>query len=326
MNGHTRHITVMGVPLDLGVSKLGVDMGPTAIRYAGIFDAFEHAGFAWTDAGDLDVARNFALDCLPEHRRDTARLEEIIRVSGALATKVRTVLDQGSLPLVLGGDHSTAIGSMAGAAASARRLGVLWIDAHPDVNTPATSPSGNIHGMPLAIALGHGPSALVDCHHRGPKVRPEDVCIVGARDIDPGEERFLEDQGIRVFTTFDIANQGLHAVMEQAVDAVSRRTDAVHVSFDTDVIEGRTAPGTGIVTRGGLSYREISFIMRFVGKRLDVTTMDVIEVNPLLDKGNRTAELAVELLMGALGIKYTDYEKHYLARNRPGACRAPEDD
>lgn len=324
MNNAKRCITVMGVPLDLGVSKLGVDMGPTAIRYAGIFDAFDHAGFDWADSGDLDVARNFALDSLPPGRRSKAKLDEIIRVSGVLAAHVEKALNQGRMPLVLGGDHSTAIGSVAGAAKAAGRMGLLWIDAHPDANTPETSPSGNIHGMPLAVALGHGPRELVHCHGFAPKVLPQDVCIVGARDIDPGETLFLRRHGIRTFTTFDIANQGLHAVMEQAVDIVSRHTDAVYVSFDTDVIEGRTAPGTGIVTRGGLSYREISFIMHYVGKHLDVAAMDVIEVNPLLDTRNRTAELVVELLMAALGVKYTDYEKHYLVRNRPD--HSPEDD
>lgn len=320
MNHENRPITVLGVPLDLGVSKLGVDMGPTAIRYAGIFEALSFAGLEYVDAGDLDVVRNFALDHLPPREREKAKLDEVIRVSGELATRVGNARRRGELPLVLGGDHSTAIGSIAGVASTCERLGVLWIDAHPDANTPQTSPSGNIHGMPLAISLGHGNPDLVNCAGFAPKVRPEDVCIVGARDIDPGEAAFLRQHGIRHFTTYDIQNMGLHPVMDQALETVSRRTDAVYVSFDTDVIEGAVAPGTGIVTRGGLSYREISYVMQYLGQNLEFAALDVIEVNPLLDKRNQTAELAVELLMAALGVRYSEYEKSYLAKNRPVGC------
>jgi len=310
-------VTVLGVPLDLGVSKLGVDMGPTAIRYAGIFEALAYAGLNFVDAGDLDVARNFALDHLPPREREKAKLDEIIRVSELLAQRVGNARRRGELPIVLGGDHSTAIGAIAGVASTCERLGVLWIDAHPDANTPETSPSGNIHGMPLAVSLGRGIAELVQCGGFAPKVRPEDVCIVGARDIDPGEAAFLHQMGVRLFTTYDIQNMGLHPVMDQALEAVSRRTDAVYVSFDTDAIEGAVAPGTGIVTRGGLSYREISYIMQYIGQNLEFAAMDVIEINPLLDVRNQTAELAVELLMAALGVRYTDYERRYLAANRP---------
>lgn len=317
MNPERQAVTVLGVPLDLGVSKLGVDMGPTAIRYAGIFEALAFAGLEYVDAGDLEVVRNFALDHLPPREREKAKLDEIIRVSEELARRVGNARRRGELPIVLGGDHATAIGAVAGAASACERLGVLWIDAHPDANTPETSPSGNIHGMPLALSLGRGIPELVNCAGFAPKVRPEDVCIVGARDIDPGEAAFLRRQGVRHFTTYDIQNMGLHPVMDQALETVSRRTDAVYVSFDTDVIEGAVAPGTGIATRGGLSYREISYVMQYIGQNLEFAAMDVIEVNPLLDTRNQTAELAVELLMAALGSRYTDYEKTYLAKNRP---------
>lgn len=317
MTPNEKVLNVLGAPLDLGVSKLGVDMGPTALRYAGIFDAFAFAGFEYVDAGDLEVVRNFALDHLPPREREKAKLAEIIRVSGVLAERVKNSRLRGELPVILGGDHSTAIGAIAGAAAACERLGVLWLDAHPDANTPQTSPSGNIHGMPLAVSLGHGLPELVNCAGFAPKVRPEDVCIVGARDIDPGEAQFLRQHKIRHFTTYDIQNAGLHTVMEAALEAVSRRTDAVYVSFDTDVIEGAEAPGAGILSRGGLSYREISYVMQFIGQNLEFAAMDVIEVNPLLDERNKTAELAVELLMAALGVRYTEYERRYLADNKP---------
>jgi arginase len=265
MTTEHRPITVLGVPLDLGVSKLGVDMGPTAIRYAGIFEALAFAGLDYVDAGDLEVVRNFALDHLPPAgagKRPSWRDHPGGRGPGRA---VATPDGAGSCPSCWGGPrHGHRLHRRRGRLLE--RLGVLWIDAHPDANTPATSPSGNIHGMPLAVSLGHGIPELVNCAGFAPKVRPEDVCIVGARDIDPGEAAFLRRLGIRHFTTYDIQNMGLHPVMDQALETVSRRTDAVYVSFDTDVIEGGVAPGTGIVTRGGLSYREISFLMQYIGQ------------------------------------------------------------
>jgi arginase len=316
-----KSVQVIGVPLDLGVSKLGVDMGPTALRYAGIFEALRYAGMDYRDAGDIDVLRNFSLDPLSPAEREQAKLREIIRTSETLARFTAKALEDGHMPIVLGGDHSTAIGSVAGAAKARGRIGLIWIDAHPDANTPETSPSGNVHGMPLAISLGHGMPELVNCLGFAPKVRPEDVCIVGAKDIDPEERKFLTRLGIRMFTTFDIENRGLARVMQEAVDVVSRGTNGVYVSFDADVMDKRVAPGTGITTRGGLTYREISFIMRSIGAGVDLIGFDVIEVNPLLDKANATAELCVELAMAMLGVKYTDYEKKYLAENRRGQER-----
>lgn len=310
-------VAVVGVPLDLGVSKLGVDMGPTALRYAGILEALTWAGIPWRDAGDLPVIRNFTLDHLPPAERGSAKLAEIVRVSADLGQFVSSARACGELPIVLGGDHATAIGSVAGAASSVNRLGLLWIDAHPDANTPQTSPSGNIHGMPLAVSLGHGLRQLTHCLGFAPKVRPEDVCIVGAKDIDPDEAAFLRHHGIACFTTFDIQELGLAEVMRRATEIVGQDTDGVHVSFDADVMDMRVAPGTGITTRGGLSYREITYVMRAIAQHLRLVSLDVIEVNPLLDKRNQTAELCVELVMAALGIKYTDYEKRYLRANLP---------
>ena len=314
-----RTVRIVGVPLDLGVSKLGVDMGPTALRYAGIHDALDFGGFTWSDAGDLDVAHNVALDQLPEGERPAARLAEIVRVAGELGQETCAAATAGQLPLTLGGDHSTSIGAIAGTAKAVGRLGLLWIDAHPDANTPASSPSGNVHGMPLAIALGRGDPHLTECMGFSSKVRPENVCIVGAKDIDPGERTFLNDMGVACFTTFDIQDMGLAEVMRRAAKIVGQDTDGVYVSFDADVMDARLAPGTGITTRGGLTYREISYVMRAVAEHVGpkLAGLDIIEVNPLCDKQNRTAELCVELALAALGVKYTDYEQDYLAANRP---------
>ncbi|WP_029898384.1 arginase [Desulfohalovibrio reitneri] len=319
-------LTVIGVPLDLGVSKLGADMGPTAIRYAGIFEAFEQAGYRYEDQGDLAVANNFALDRLPPAERASAKLAEIERVSEELGRAVFEAARGGSIPVILGGDHSTAIGSIAGLAKAKGRLGVIWIDAHADANTPETSPSGNVHGMPLAVSLGHGYPGLRDCLGFSPKLLPQDVVILGAKDVDPGELEFLRREGVKLYTTFDIENLGMARVVAEAIETVSRDTDAVYVSFDADVMDPKVAPGTGIMTKGGLTYREISYIMRAIGRDVELAGFDVIEVNPLMDKRNQTAELCVELAMGLLGVKYTDYEKTYLRQNQPAVSPEELDD
>mgnify|MGYP001575690336 CR=1 FL=1 len=310
-------INLMGAPIDLGVSKLGVDMGPTALRYAGIMDALLYSGFECRDCGDLDVRTNFSLDVLPKDERQDAKRKEIIRAAEQLAAFTHECCKKGSFPLTLGGDHSTTIGALAGVAKAHDSLGVLWIDAHPDSNTPETSPSGNIHGMPLAISLGHGYPDLVNCFGFAPKVKPENVCIVGAKDIDPGERAFLKKHGVSMFTTFDIQNMGMARVMEQAAEIVGSGTNGVYVSFDTDAIDKDVAPGTGIVTKGGLSYREITFVAQFIGANIKLAGLDLIEVNPLCDVRNITAELSVELAMSMLGASYSDYEKIYLAANTP---------
>ncbi len=313
---HNTHIHILGVPLDLGLSKLGADMGPTALRYAGLYQAFDHAGFSYEDHGDLDVLKSFTLDRLPPKERTRKRFEEIVRVSSRLAEFVYETASKGGFPLTLGGDHSTSIGSVAGLSKAYDRLGVIWIDAHPDSNTPETSPSGNVHGMPLATSLGHGYKELTHCLGFAPKVRYEDVCIVGAKDIDPDELAFLHAHDVRMFTTFDIQDMGIGPVIRQAVERVSKHTDAVYVSFDADAMDMELAPGTGIMTRGGLDYREISYIMQYIGRNVHLAGVDMIEVNPLMDKRNATAELCVELLMSLLGVKYSDYEKKYLPHNQ----------
>lgn len=309
-------IKLVGVPVDLGVSKLGVEMGPTAIRYAGIFEALKYAGFEFQDIGDLEVVRNFALDQLPIRERQRMQLTEIERVSEELADIVYNAYQNNELPIILGGDHSVSIGSIAGAS-KAGRTGLLWIDAHPDANTPETTPSGNVHGMSVAISIGYGYKNLVNCAGFSPKLKPEDICIIGAKDIDLGERILLEKEGIRYFTIFDVERIGIANVMEEAAEIVTKNTESVHVSFDVDVLEMQIAPGSGIMAKGGLNYREITYIMEYIGQYIVMKSLDVIEVNPLLDVRNRTAELCVELVALALGSRYSEYEKVYLEENKP---------
>lgn len=196
-----------------------------------------------------------------------------------------------------------------------KNLGLIWIDAHPDCNTPETSPSGNIHGMPLAISHGFGHEELVKCLGFSPKLKPENVCIIGTKDMDPGEIEFIERLGIANFTIREISSRGISAVMDNVLEIVTGGTDGVYLSFDADVMDQAIAPGTGIITRGGLNYREVAYIMQYIGEHIDLCGMDIIEVNPLLDEKNITAELCVELALACMGVKYTDYEKKYLKEN-----------
>ena len=318
MMKNSKPLVIIGVPIDLGVKKLGVDMGPTAIRYAGIYDALDFGGFTYQDSGDIQVLNHFALRNPWLNTGDEARLQEISRVAEFLGTMVYEAANNGEIPIILGGDHSVSIGSIAGLAKTNRRIGLLWIDAHPDANTPETSPTGNVHGMTVAISLGFGHKELVNCMEFHPKVRPEDICIVGAKDIDRGELAFLKKMGIRYFTTYDIAQHGINRVMKEAIEIVATETDAIYVSFDMDVLDCAVAPGTGIENKGGIEYRELSYITHVIGQELDIACLDIIEVNPLLDIRNQTAELSVEVIMGLLGVKYTTYEKKYLGGKGSG--------
>ncbi|MBN1567578.1 MAG: arginase [Acidobacteria bacterium] len=315
INHGLRSVRVIGVPLDLGVDKLGVDMGPTAIRYAGLLDALSYAHMPFKDMGDLEVLRNFVLDTYPAEQQSSARLHEIARVSEQLASIVYGAIQENAIPIILGGDHSTSIGGIAGFAKAHDRIGLLWIDAHPDSNTPQTTLTGNIHGMTVAISLGHGYDALVNCFGLSPKIHPEDVCMIGVKDMDSAEAKFLSDMGVRIFSTFDIEDRGIASVMREAVIQVKKHTDSIYVSLDADVMDAQIAPGTGISSKGGLSYREIRYVADYIGANVPVSALDIIEINPLLDSHNSTAEICVELIMALLGVRYTDYEKHYLKNN-----------
>lgn len=307
-----KKVKIFGVPIDLGRKPLGVGMGPAALRHAGLHEALIMNDIDFLDYGDLRIP--------PDVNGDEG-FDQIVEISEHLAQLVSESLGKGFMPVILGGDHSASIGSIAGAAAACKHLGLLWLDCHPDANTPETSPSGNIHGMTVAISVGHGYPQLVGCLGSSPKVLPGNVCILGAKDIDREEREFLAREGIVMFTLSDIEKDGMVRVFEKAMRIISDGTDGVHVSFDVDVLDPVIAPGTGIVSRGGLSYREITFIMEELGKSGAITSFDIIEINPLLDIRNQTSELAVELLLLALGGSYGDYERNYLKNNNRTSLR-----
>lgn len=307
-----KKVRIIGVPLDLGASKLGVEMGPAFIRYAGLGYAFKYNNISMEDEGDIQVDGSL----LNGSGDDRLSRKVIAQVAEEVAGMTFKALNEGYVPVILGGDHSSSIGSIAGAAKNAGRLGLLWFDAHPDANTPQTSPSGNIHGMTVAVSMGLGYPELVECGGFKPKIQPKDICMIGVNNIDPGEKELLARLGVKMFTLMDIEKYGINTVMEKAVETVKKHTDRVHVSFDVDVLDPDIAPGTGIFSRGGLNYREILYAMKYLGHENIVNSMDIIEINPVCDVKNRTAELSIELLLAALGGVFGDYERSYLAQHK----------
>lgn len=295
-------VRLIGVPMDLGADRRGVDMGPSAIRYAGLAESLEAAGTACTDRGDLPVPR-------PEGRDPDAAglepsggrakfLQEIASVSQRLADRVAAALDDDTTPVVLGGDHSVAIGSLAGTTRDAD-VGVIYLDAHADFNTPTTSPSGNVHGMSLAASLGLGTFADREWA-RAPGLTGEDIALVGLRDVDPAERDLVRDSGAAAYTISEVDERGIAAVLEEALDRVSA-PDGLHVSLDLDVLDPNVAPGVGTPVRGGLTYREAHAAVELIAESDELRSLELVEVNPILDTHNTTAELAVELAASALG-------------------------
>ena len=297
-------VHVLGVPMDLGSGRRGVDMGPSAIRIAGVDQRLTELGHKVVDEGDVVIKNMEELRVGDERAR---YLTEIARASAVIARKVERVMALGHFPLVLGGDHSIAVGTVSGIAAFARdqskRTGVLWIDAHGDINTPESSPSGNIHGMPLAALLGYGPSELTGIGGWAPKVAPGNVALVGIRSLDAGEKRRVKETGIQVHTMSDIDRHGVHQVMKKALARVTDGTDFVHVSFDLDALDPTVAPGVGTPVKGGLDYREAHLIMEVIADSGVMTSLEVVEANPILDECNASAEFAVELIQSAFGKK-----------------------
>lgn len=300
-----KKVKIFGVPLDIGAKRLGVRMGPTAIRHAGLQDALIYNGIAFVDYGDLKCT----------HKKNEHPKKAIRKVSERLSFLVSEAIQDNYVPIILGGDHSVSIGSIAGVSKKAKRLGVLWFDYHADANTPETSPSGNLHGMPVAISLGYGYHELVNCSGFKPKILPENLVIIGAHDIDPPETKFLSELGVKVYSLFDIDKEGISKILDESFKALDN-CDLIHVSFDVDVLNPRIAPGTGIVSKGGLSYREASYIMKTIGKSQRLNSIDIIEVNPLCDEKNMTSELAIELLISCLGGGFGDYEKNYILKQQ----------
>src|SRR5437867_5096149 len=297
-------IHVLGVPMDLGSGRRGVDMGPSAIRIAGVADRLTELGHKVVDEGDVVIKNMEELKVGNERAR---YLGEIARAAAIIARKIERIMGLGHFPLVLGGDHSIAVGTVSGIAAHAQRqdqrVGLLWIDAHGDINTPETSPSGNIHGMPLAALLGFGAGELTGVAGPPPKVHPANVALVGIRSLDAGEKKRLKETGVQVHTMSDIDRHGVHRVMQKALARVTDGTDYVHVSFDLDAVDPTVAPGVGTPVKGGLDYREAHLIMEVLADAGVMTSLEMVEVNPILDQGNASAAFAVELVQSAFGKK-----------------------
>lgn len=297
-----RNLRILGVPLDLGAGHRGVDMGPSALRIAGLAQGLRDLGHQVAREEDVTAPQ-------PETRefgKGEARfLAEIQEVCSRLAERTQLLVREGLTPVVLGGDHSLAMGSAAGTAAAlaeqGSRCGLLWFDAHGDINTPSTSPSGNIHGMPLAHLLGHGEPALVDIGGAGASFRPEQVALVGIRDLDAAEQRLLSESGVRTFSMRDIDDRGMADVAREALDVVTSGTAGFHLSFDADGLDPSVAPGVGTPVPGGVSYREAHLLMEMIAETGELLSMDLAETNPILDVRNETAERLVHLTWSAFG-------------------------
>jgi arginase len=294
-----RDIAIIGTPVDLGAGRRGVDMGPSAIRYAGLKERLEALGHRVRDLGNVPVPLAEQIE-LPAPGERLRYLDALVKVNRALAQQVAAVVAEGSFPLVLGGDHSLAIGSVGGLARG-RRIGMIWVDAHADFNTAETTPSGNIHGMSVAALTGRGHPALAGLHGSAPVLRDADVAMVGIRDVDGLERLALRDSGIHVFTMHDVDRRGLATVMEDAISRVTAETDGFHVSFDMDALDPSEAPGVGTPVLGGVFYREAHLAMELVSESGKLIGLDLVEVNPILDERNATAELAVQFALSALG-------------------------
>jgi arginase len=299
-----RPVHIIGVPLDLGGNRRGVDMGPSALRIAGLHEKLESLGNTVVERGDITAPIPEVKSAGDPRKR---YVREIARVCHKLYDTSISALEKGAIPLVLGGDHSLAAGSVGAPAEFARRqhkpLGLFWIDAHGDMNTPGTSPSGNVHGMPLAALLGNEPVELSRIGNFSPKVVPEKTVLIGIRNLDNVEKREVLDSRVHVFTMKDIDRQGIAAIMEQALAIAGDGTSGIHVSFDLDVCDPSIAPGVGTPVKGGLDYREAHVVMEMIADSGLLTSLDLVEVNPILDVQNQTAVLGVELAASAFGLK-----------------------
>ncbi|HEX3941976.1 MAG TPA: arginase [Acidobacteriaceae bacterium] len=300
-----RRLRILGIPLDLGQSRRGVDMGPSAVRVAGLQARLELLGHTVTDGGNIGVHQPETRRVGEEHSR---YVHEIAETCGNAAQRVIKILEDGITPVILGGDHSLAVGTVSGIAEFYRRLeqkiGLVWIDAHSDMNTPETSPSGNVHGMPLAALLGLGPTPLSNLLGWSPKIAPEHTALVGVRDIDATEKENIRRAGLAgVYTMRDIDERGMRAVMEEALAVAGKGTAGYHVSLDMDWVDPEDAPGVGTPVRGGATYREAHLAMETLAEHGRLLSFEVVEINPVIDEHNRTAELAVELISSAFGKK-----------------------
>jgi arginase len=295
-------IRILGVPLDLGQERRGVDMGPSAVRAAGLNRALENLGHTVEDSGNIHVR-------LPEEQhfgsQQAKYLKEIAETSREVAQRIQQTLEAGCFPVTLGGDHSVAIGTLAGVSKyfhdRDQKVGCLWIDAHADMNTPETSPSGNVHGMPFAAGLGHGPEALTHIFGFAPKLHPENCALIGIRELDERERQVVRSSGTNLFTMRDIDEQGMRLIMQRAITLASKGTAGFVVSFDMDVVDPTEAPGVGTPVRGGITFREAHLAMEMVADSSKLLAFELVEINPIIDTMNKTAILGVGFTASALG-------------------------
>lgn len=296
------HIAIIGAPLDLGQGRRGVDMGPSALRVANLNARVASLGYAVEDLGNVPVEQ---AESAPEGHPRAKYLRQIAASCQRLALQVAETLTGGGMPLVLGGDHSVAVGTVSGVSHFFRqrdqKVGLIWLDAHADINTPDSSPSGNVHGMPLACIVGEGPPELTGLFGYRPKIAPSNVVIVGLRDVDQTEKPHVRGFGVHAFTMRDIDERGMRSVMEEAIALASNGTERFHLSLDMDFVDPKDAPGVGTPVRGGATYREAHLAMEMICDSRRMVSMEVVEVNPVIDEVNRTADLAVELVMSGLG-------------------------
>jgi arginase len=296
------HIAIIGAPLDLGQGRRGVDMGPSAVRVASLNNRVQALGYVVEDMGNVAVDQ---AETSPEGHARAKYLPQIAAACQRLAVEVGEALSRSSVPLVLGGDHSVAVGTVSGVSQyfreQGKKVGLIWVDAHADMNTPESSPSGNVHGMPLACIVGMGPAELTNLFGYSPKTDPRNTVIVGLRDVDQIERGHVRDSGVHAFTMRDIDERGLRSVMEEAVRLACDGTAGLHLSLDMDFVDPKDAPGVGTPVRGGATYREAHLAMEMICDSGRMVSMEVVEVNPVIDEVNRTADLAVELVLSALG-------------------------
>ena len=299
---NSKVVNIIGFPMDLGADRRGVDMGPSALRIAGLKEKLENLGYKTIDSGDIFI------QIMEKQKISNPKLKyinEILKTSTTLAGKVEKVLEKGDFPLCLGGDHSMALGSIAGIAAYCKRkklkLGVIWIDAHSDMNTDETSPSGNIHGMPLAALLGIGYQKLVNFYGFAPKLKPENCALIGIRSVDELERVTIKKLNLPVYTMTDIDKLGIHRIIVKILRQFREKVDHIHVSFDLDSVDPTIAPGVGTPVPGGLSYREAHLLMESIAECGCMSSLEVTEVNPILDDKNKSALFATDLIASSMG-------------------------
>jgi arginase len=297
-------IRIIGVPMDLGASRRGVDMGPSALRVAGLQARIKQLGHQVEDIGNISVKQPEEMSYGEKRAKYLAEIADACKDLGAIVEKS---LEESMLPVVLGGDHSIAAGTLSGIAAyfkkKEKKIGLIWLDAHGDINTPESSPSGNVHGMPLAAAMGYGAMELVELQGFKPKVEPQNISLVGIRDLDTQEKKLAKKSGVHVFTMRDIDERGMREVMSDALKYAMDDTDGISVSLDMDFVDPSDAPGVGTPVRGGVTYREAHLAMEMIADTEAMASLEIVEINPVIDEHNRTALLGVELVLSGLGKK-----------------------